>query len=93
MPIQYVNTGSSANAGNGDSIRLAFTKVNNNFGLVATQVADLQQGIFDNITIAGTATFLDIVSTGTAQLNNVSIAGTVSGTSTFESIIVEQVEQ
>jgi len=31
MPIQYINTGSGANAGNGDSLRSAFIKVNNNF--------------------------------------------------------------
>jgi predicted GH43/DUF377 family glycosyl hydrolase len=31
MTIQYINTGSGANAGDGDSIRSAFVKVNNNF--------------------------------------------------------------
>ena len=31
MTFQYINTGSGANAGDGDSIRAAFTKVNNNF--------------------------------------------------------------
>lgn len=31
MAIQIINTGSSANAGNGDSIRAAFIKVNQNF--------------------------------------------------------------
>jgi hypothetical protein len=31
MTIQYINTGSGANAGDGDSIRSAFIKVNNNF--------------------------------------------------------------
>ena len=31
MAIQIINTGTSANAGNGDSIRTAFTKVNQNF--------------------------------------------------------------
>ncbi len=34
MPIQPINTGTSANAGNGDSIRLAFHKVNQNFDFV-----------------------------------------------------------
>ena len=36
MAIQYINTGSSANAGNGDSLRSAFTKVNNNFAYLST---------------------------------------------------------
>lgn len=31
MAIELINTGTSANAGNGDSIRTAFNKVNNNF--------------------------------------------------------------
>lgn len=31
MAIQYINTGSSANAGNGDNIRSAFVKANGNF--------------------------------------------------------------
>jgi len=31
MSIQYINTGSGANAGDGDSLRSAFIKVNNNF--------------------------------------------------------------
>jgi hypothetical protein len=31
MTIQYVNTGSGANAGDGDSLRTAFYKINNNF--------------------------------------------------------------
>ena len=34
MAIQIINTGTSANAGNGDSIRVAFTKVNENFNLL-----------------------------------------------------------
>jgi hypothetical protein len=36
MPIQYINTGSSANAGNGDNLRAAFTKINNNFSILST---------------------------------------------------------
>jgi hypothetical protein len=39
MSIQYINTGTSANAGNGDSLRLAFTKVNNNFGYIEDIIA------------------------------------------------------
>jgi hypothetical protein len=36
MAIQYINTGSSANAGDGDSLRSAFVKVNNNFAYLST---------------------------------------------------------
>ena len=36
MAIQYINTGSGANAGNGDSLRSAFIKVNNNFAYLST---------------------------------------------------------
>jgi len=36
MSIQYINTGSSPNAGNGDSLRLAFTKINDNFTYLST---------------------------------------------------------
>ena len=36
MTIQYINTGSSANAGNGDSLRSAFIKVNSNFNYLST---------------------------------------------------------
>jgi hypothetical protein len=36
MAIQYINTGSSANAGNGDSLRSAFIKVNENFRQISS---------------------------------------------------------
>ena len=35
MAITYINTGSGANAGDGDSIRAAFIKVNNNFSYLS----------------------------------------------------------
>jgi hypothetical protein len=38
MAIQYINTGSSANSGDGDSLRTAFTKINRNFGEIATLI-------------------------------------------------------
>jgi hypothetical protein len=47
MPIQYVNTGSSPNKGDGDSLRLAFNKINNNFtiveSLLGTTATDITQ--------------------------------------------------
>lgn len=51
MAKQVINTGSSANAGNGDSIRSAFSKVNNNFNelyeLVGTTGTNLTESIID----------------------------------------------
>ena len=45
MPIQYINTGSVANNGNGDTIRLAFTKVNENFSLLSTPITFAKETI------------------------------------------------
>jgi hypothetical protein len=36
VTVQFINTGSSANAGNGDSLRTAFTKINGNFLALST---------------------------------------------------------
>ena len=36
MAITYINTGSGANAGDGDSLRAAFIKINNNFSYLST---------------------------------------------------------
>ena len=53
VTLQYINTGSSANAGNGDSLRTAFNKINSNFRTLSTQSG-------------GTGTFtLEIASTST----------------------------
>jgi len=35
MPILYINTGTAPNQGNGDSLRLAFNKINSNFELLS----------------------------------------------------------
>jgi hypothetical protein len=56
MAIRFINTGTSANAGNGDSIRTAFGKVNENF----LEIADL-------LGSTGT-TFLELVEDATADL-------------------------
>jgi hypothetical protein len=39
MAIQYINTGTSPNAGNGDTLRLAFTKINHNFRVLSSTTA------------------------------------------------------
>ncbi len=41
MTILYVNTGSSANAGNGDTLRTAFTKINSNFLAVINSLTNI----------------------------------------------------
>jgi hypothetical protein len=90
MTILYINTGTSANAGNGDSIRLAFTKVNNNFEDLLGRLDNAQfpnifvnNGYFGTIVSTGTFTTLDLVSTGTALVNDLAILGNVNGTVNF----------
>lgn len=43
MTIQLINTGTSANSGNGDSLRTAFTKINNNFQELSGIVTDIDR--------------------------------------------------
>ena len=40
MAIQYVNTGTSANKGDGDTLRVAFGKINSNFSQLTTLIED-----------------------------------------------------
>ena len=53
MAIQYINTGSSANAGNGDSLRSAFIKVNNNFAYLSTATSGGGNGYTGSIGYTG----------------------------------------
>ncbi len=41
MTIQTINTGSSANAGNGDTLRSAFSKINSNFTYINSSLTNL----------------------------------------------------
>lgn len=52
MPIQYINTGSAANAGDGDSLRTAFNKVNSNFALLGNSAVTTTTQFYDIIPIA-----------------------------------------
>ena len=54
MAIRYVNTGSGANAGNGDNIRAAFIKVNANFTELYTLTGSVPNGT-KTATATGTA--------------------------------------
>jgi hypothetical protein len=87
MPIQYINTGSSANAGNGDSIRLAFDKVNRNFSFVQSNLTSLSDGYFTSLHVATTSTLNNLTVTGTTYLNNVESASFYNNTY-FENISV-----
>lgn len=50
MTIQSINTGTSPNKGDGDSIRTAFNKVNNNFSyLEATVLGTINIGNFNSV--------------------------------------------
>lgn len=67
MTINYINTGSSANAGNGDTLRLAFTKINANFSDLVDQISTIELGTTSTL-VAGTYTFA-LSNTGTVTLN------------------------
>ena len=52
MPIQFINTGSAANAGDGDSLRTAFAKVNANFASLNSSSVTTSTLFYDIIPIA-----------------------------------------
>lgn len=87
MPIQNINTGSSANAGNGDSIRLAFDKVNRNFSFVQSNLDTLSAGNFTSLRVTTTSTLNNLTVTGTTYLNTVESASFYNNTY-LENIVV-----
>ena len=52
MAINYINTGSSSNKGDGDTLRTAFNKINANFRYIGTFTGASLQGIAEDITPA-----------------------------------------
>lgn len=80
MPANIINIGTSVNSRDGDSIRAAFTKVNNNFTELYDAVALLGEGQAGDgvieITVKG-----DIVST-----NNTVLIDSTTGKVTFEAL-------
>ena len=73
--ILVINTGTSPNAGDGDTLRTAFNKVNYNFSLVEEQINSI-------VTFTGTVTVV-------ANLGDITITGPViSTTGTNESIVL-----
>jgi hypothetical protein len=67
MTIFYVNTGTSPNAGNGDSLRTAFNKINVNFATLDTQISNIEVGSTSTL-VAGTYTFA-LSTAGNVTLN------------------------
>lgn len=69
ISIQYINTGTSANKGNGDTLRQAFMKINSNFDVVSQstlfdgQYSNLL-GIPQDISPTSTATFASLYLSG-----------------------------
>ena len=77
MTIYYVNTGSGPNAGDGDSLRVAFTKINHNFGIVE-DLANI------NI-VTATNTTLGLIKLGSGL--SAEADGTVSVTATVTNVV------
>ena len=63
MALQYINTGTSPNKGDGDSLRVAFNKINNNFSYLTTATV---ASIYENSSPP------DNASTGSLWYDNVS---------------------
>ena len=76
MTIFYVNTGTSPNAGNGDSLRVAFTKINTNFATLDSQISNIEVGSTSTL-VAGTYTFA-LSTSGSVTLNGSPFVGGVS---------------
>lgn len=80
MALNYVNTGTSANKGDGDSLRLAFWKINNNL----SEVVELTKNYtFTNLVVYNTASIgqvitQNIVSTGSNYFEDIYVSGTVN---------------
>jgi hypothetical protein len=98
MTILYINTGTGPNAGNGDTLRTAFNKINYNFSQLSsgafstgTTGTSYNQGLntydiphFAGIDINGTATVDNFATTGTVDTRVL----TVSNTATINLLLV-----
>jgi len=73
MTIYYVNTGTSANSGNGDSLRVAFNKINHNFAQVSNELSAIESGTTSTL-VAGTYTFA-LTTSGNLLLNGQTFTG------------------
>ena len=72
MPLVYINTGSSANAGDGDTLRSAFTKINSNFLILSTSTSPGPIGLKGDTGTTSTISIGSVsISTSTATVVNV----------------------
>jgi hypothetical protein len=55
MTINYINIGSSANKGDGDTLRTAFRKINENFAFISTASGFISTGSSTSLSISPTA--------------------------------------
>ena len=86
VTLQYINTGSSANAGNGDSLRTAFNKINSNFITLSTQ-----SGSTSSIVGPATTSTLGGVKIGDGLA--VAPDGTISTTGTSTTALIRLLDQ
>jgi hypothetical protein len=86
VTLQYINTGSSANAGDGDSLRTAFNKINSNFITLSTQ-----SGSTSSIVGPATTSTLGGVKIGSGLA--VAPDGTISTTGTSTSALISLLDQ
>ena len=89
MTIQIVNTGTSANSGNGDSLRTAFTKINNNFQELSAIVSNIDriEDVIGNLLSTSTQTGISITYNSTTNALALSIIPAT--TSSIGGIIVD----
>jgi len=85
MSIQFINTGTGANAGNGDSLRTAFNKINANFTILSTGTAS------SYVLTPATASTLGGIKIGVGL--EVSPDGTLSATGTNASTVINVLDQ
>jgi len=84
MAILIINTGSIANAGNGDSLRTAFNKVNSNFAYLGSSSRSGPQGLIGftgsrgNLGYTGSVGYTGSASTATGYIGSVGYTGSAS---------------
>ena len=76
MSLQTINTGTSANKGNGDSLRTAFNKINQNFAAVSTATTNPLASSLTGFTLSNSIVYSSLTQVGT--LTNLSISGTLT---------------
>lgn len=75
MTIMYINTGSGPNSGNGDSLRVAFTKINQNFSEIIQNISEIVPGeLYDqSLNTTDSVRFANSTITNTLTISGVPI--------------------